>query len=61
MWRKKKRQGKNKLPFNIELTLHECSFVPRITNYKEKNFEKKLFAPFLGLFKIGLISSIWFR
>ena len=43
---------------NIELTWHECSFMPQMTNYKEKimNF---FFKPILGPFKIGLILSIW--
>ena len=38
---------------NIELTWHEYSFMPQITNNKEKIME-----PILGLFKIGLILSI---
>ena len=43
---------------NIELTWHECSFMSQITNYKEK-CRKKFVGPNLGLFKIGLILSIW--
>ena len=35
---------------NIELTWHECSFI-----FKRKKFVE----PNLGLFKIGLILSIW--
>ena len=39
---------------NIELTWHECSFMPQITNYKEK-IMKFLFEDILGPIKIGLI------
>ena len=44
---------------NIELTWHECSFMPQIINYKEKMLRKKNVEPILGLFKVGLILSIW--
>ena len=39
---------------SIELTWHECSFMPQITNYKEK-IMKFLFEDILGPIKIGLI------
>ena len=45
---------------NIELTWHECSFVPQITNncLQKKLSSKKIVVPILGPFKIGFILSI---